>query len=60
MCNSKLWVKIIYGRGVTDTQTDTQVDKHINTMTRSGLRAGPSENMNQTFFCQGVIMVSIV
>ena len=29
-----------------DIQTDTQTNRHINTMTRSGLRAGPSEKTN--------------
>ena len=59
MCKSKLWVKIIYGKGLVDTQTETQTDTHIKTMTLSGLGAMLSENMNQTSFCQGVIMVSI-
>ena len=31
--------------GQTDTDTHTQADTHINTMTRPGLRAGPSENV---------------
>ena len=35
----ELWVG-----GQTNTQTDRQTDRHINTMTRPGLGAGPSEN----------------
>ena len=30
------------------THTNRQTDRHINTMTKPGLGAGPSENINQT------------
>ena len=33
-----------YDRGERQTNTHTQTDRHINTMTQPGLRAGPSEN----------------
>ena len=29
--------------GQADKQTNRQTDRHINTMTRTGLRAGPNE-----------------
>ena len=32
--------------GQTDRQTDKHADRHINTMNRPGLRAGPIENNN--------------
>ena len=33
----------------THTQTNAQTDRHINTMIRPGLRAGPSENYRIAF-----------
>ena len=39
-----------WGDRHTHTHTDRQTDTHINTMTRPGLGAGPSEKVN---FAQG-------
>ena len=53
ICIYELCVKINYGwGGQTNTHTDRQTNKHtythINTMTRPGLGAGPSENIINT------------
>ena len=42
MCKCELWVNMNYGWG--DRQSNTQTDRHISTITRPGLGAGPSEN----------------
>ena len=52
MCKPELWV-----RG--DRKTDRQRDRHINTMTRSGLGAGPSENMNRDV-CSGLQLCAVI
>ena len=42
----ELWVNMnIWGQTDRHTQTDRQTHRHIITMTRPGLGAGPSENV---------------
>ena len=44
--NFELWLTFeLWVGGGTSTQANTQTHRHINTMTRPGLGAGPSENM---------------
>ena len=44
MCEYDLFVNMNYGWVGTHRQTNTQTDRHINTMTRPGSGAGLSEN----------------
>ena len=51
----------IYGKGTnrqTHRQTDRQTRRQINIMTRTGLRAGPSENLLHHSMCRGNIFIS--
>ena len=56
MGECELWVNMNYDWENRDTNKQTNknlhTDRHINAMTRPGLRAGPSENMaiNPTLF----------
>ena len=43
LAEEDIYPEKIYGKG-TDTQTNKQTRRHFNIMTRTGLRAGPSEN----------------
>ena len=47
MCKYDKWVNMNYGWGDrhTNKQTNTQTDRHINTMNWPGVGARPSENI---------------
>ena len=47
------------GGGQTDRQTKRQTDRYINTMTRPGLGAGPSENI-KLINKEGIIKLDIL
>ena len=44
----ELWFTFDYGWGDRQTDTNRQTHRHINTVTRPGLTAGPSENKSHT------------